>query len=89
MRNKKSIRNLYSALEETLDQEVAQTDGYKEILSKRGEASEIIENSLDDKDKEMIDQYVAAQNEMESFETEEYFVKGFSMACQLFFDALR
>lgn len=89
MKDKKSIRKLYSAIEEQFSKEFISLESYKEIAKRRNKKEDIVKNCVSEDDFEVIQEYIEVKNEMTSLEVEEAFIKGFSMAYQLFIDSIR
>lgn len=88
MVDKKSVRELFNAIEEQFNIDLVQLDKYKEIVSRRRNKSNLIENSVSKQDFDLIQEYLEIENEASSIEMEEAFVKGFSTAYQLLIDSL-
>ncbi len=88
MVDKKSVRELFKALEEQFNFDLVALDKYKEVTSRRKKQSEIIENELSKQDFDLVQEYLELDNEVSSVEMEEAFVKGFSTAYQLLIDSL-
>lgn len=88
MVDKKSVRELFNAIEEQFNIDLVQLDKYKEIVSRRINKSNLIENSVSKQDFDLIQEYLEIENEATSIEMEEAFVKGFSTAYQLLIDSL-
>lgn len=88
MVDKKSVRELFNAIEEQFNIDLVQLDKYKEVVSRRRNKSNLIENSVSKQDFDLIQEYLEIENEASSIEMEEAFVKGFSTAYQLLIDSL-
>ena len=88
MVDKKSVRELFKAIEEQFNIDLVQLDKYKEVVSRRRNKSSLIENSVSKQDFDLIQDYLEIENEASSIEMEEAFVKGFSTAYQLLIDSL-
>ena len=88
MVDKKSVRELFNAIEEQFNIDLIQLDKYKEVVSRRRNKSNLIENSVSKQDFDLIQEYLEIENEASSIEMEEAFVKGFSTAYQLLIDSL-
>lgn len=88
MVDKKSVRELFNAIEEQFNIDLVQLDKYKEVVSRRRNKSNLIENSVSKQDFDLIQEYFEIENEASSIEMEEAFVKGFSTAYQLLIDSL-
>lgn len=83
MRDKEEIRKLYNLLQEDLSKEIFETDKYKEILGRCDIADEILKNSLTREEYSLYEDIMNVYAELMDFETEEGFVKGFSIANKL------
>ena len=88
MVDKKSVRELFNAIEEQFNIDLVQLDKYKEVVSRRRNKSNLIENSVSKQDFDLKQEYLEIENEASSIEMEEAFVKGFSTAYQLLIDSL-
>lgn len=88
MVDKKSVRELFKAVEEQFNFDLVELDRYKEAVNRRKYQSEIIENELSRQDFDLLQEYLEIENEVSSIEMEEAFVKGFSTAYQLLIDSL-
>ena len=89
MVDKKSVRELFKAIEEQFNIELVEVDKYNEVVSRRRNKADLIENSVSKQDFELIQEYLEIENEASSIEMEEAFVKGFSTAYQLLIDSLQ
>ncbi len=89
MKDKKSIRELYLAVETKLNDELVLMDTYKEIVNRRNKKEELLESELTKNDFDQFQEYVDIESEMQGFQMEEAFVKGFSIAYQLFVDSFK
>ena len=89
MVDKKSVRELFKAIEEQFNIELVEVDKYKEVASRRRNKADLIGNSVSKQDFELIQEYLEIENEASSIEMEEAFVKGFSTAYQLLIDSLQ
>ena len=89
MLDKKSVRELFKAFEETFNFELVEEESYKEATNRRKAKMDLIENSISKQDLDLLQEYIELENEVSSIEMEESFVKGFSTACQLIMDSLR
>ena len=83
MRDKEEIRKLYNLLQEELSKEIFETDRYKEILGRCEISEEIMRNSLTKEEYSLYEDVINTYSELMDFETEEGFVKGFSIANKL------
>lgn len=88
MVDKKSVRELFKAIEEQFNFDLVELDKYKEVVNRRRNKSDLIENSVSKQDFDLIQEYLEIENEASSIEMEEAFVKGFSTAYQLLIDSL-
>ena len=88
MVDKKSVRELSKAIEEQFNFDLVELDRYKEVVNRRRNKSDLIENSVSKQDFDLIQEYLEIENEASSIEMEEAFVKGFSTAYQLLIDSL-
>lgn len=88
MVDKKSVRELFKAIEEQFNFDLVELYRYKEVVNRRKYQSEIIENELSRQDFDLLQEYLEIENEVSSIEMEEAFVKGFSTAYQLLIDSL-
>lgn len=89
MVDKKSVRELFKSIEEQFNFELVELDSYKEVVNRRKNKSNLIENSFNEQDYDLIQEYFEIENEVASIEMEEAFVKGFSTAYQLLIDSLQ
>ena len=87
MVDKKSVRELFKAIEEQFNFDLVELDRYKEVVNRRNK-SDLIESSVSKQDFDLIQEYFEIENEASSIEIEEAFVKGFSTAYQLLIDSL-
>ena len=81
--DKQTIRELYNLLQKNLNEEIISTDKYKEISGRCDIADEILKNSLTKEEYSLYEDVMNIYSELMDFETEEGFVKGFSMANEL------
>lgn len=88
MVDKKSVRELFKAIEEQFNFELVEVDKYKEVVNRKRNKSDLIENSISKQDFDLLQEYLEIENEASSIEMEEAFVKGFSTAYQLLIDSL-
>ena len=86
--DKKSVRELFKAIEEQFNFDLVELDRYKEVVNRRRNKSDFIENSVSKQDFDLIQEYLEIENEASSIEMEEAFVRGFSTAYQLLIDSL-
>ncbi len=88
MVDKKSVRELFKAIEEQFNFDLVEVDKYKEVVNRKRNKSDLIENSISKQDFDLLQEYLEIENEASSIEMEEAFVKGFSTAYQLLIDSL-
>ena len=88
MVDKKSVRELFKAIEEQFNFDLVELDRYKEVVNRRRNKSDFIENSVSKQYFDLIQEYLEIENEASSIEIEEAFVRGFSTAYQLLIDSL-
>ena len=89
MKDKKSIRELYLAIENEFNDELVLMDTYKEIINRRINKAEFLEKELTKNNFDQFREYVDIESEMQGFQMEEAFVKGFSIAYQLFVESFQ
>lgn len=89
MCSKKTIRTLYELIEEELYKEIYNSSKYKEISNRYNIQEELLKNCTREDEFEIYEQCVECNNELNWLYTEEAFLKGFSMAIQLFMDSLK
>ena len=63
MVDKKSVRELFNAIEEQFNIDLIQLDKYKEVVSRRRNKSNLIENSVSKQDFDLIQEYLEIENE--------------------------
>ncbi len=89
MVDKKSVRELFKAIEESFNFELVENGRYKEATNRRKNKIDAIQNSVSKQDFDLLQEYIEIENEVSSIEMEEVFVKGFSVAMQLIVDSLQ
>ena len=89
MVDKKSVRELFNVIEEKFNFELVENEKYKEVINRRRNKADLIENSISKQDFDLLQEYLEIENEVSSIEMEEAFVKGFSTAFQLIIDSLQ
>lgn len=89
MKDKKTIRKLFLAVEEEFYYSLTKHPQYKEIFKRREIAEEVLINSISYDAFHLFDDATSLQNEMTAFYVEEAYVKGFSDANKLREEALR
>ncbi len=81
--DKQTIRELYNILQKKLNEELINTDKYKEISGRCDIADEILKNSLTREEYSLYEDVMNIYSELMDLETEEGFVEGFSIANKL------
>ena len=81
--DKQTIRELYNILQKKLNEELINTDKYKEISGRCDIADEILKNSLTKEEYSLYEDVMNIYSELMDLETEEGFVEGFSIANKL------
>lgn len=81
--DKQTIRELYNLLQKKLNEELINTDKYKEISGRCDIADEILKNSLTKEEYSLYEDVMNIYSELMDLETEEGFVEGFSIANKL------
>lgn len=89
MKDKEEIRKLYLAIEEEFNTELVKLVSYKEIVNRRNTTEELLNNCLNENEYKIFDEYISIESEMESFEMQQAFIKGFVIAYKLLIDSLR
>lgn len=89
MADKQNIRDLYLAIEEDFNMELVKFTSYKEIVKRRNEMEELLNTCLTESEYKLFDEYISIESEMESFEMQQAFIKGFSTAYKLLLDSLK
>lgn len=82
MKDKKTIKKLYSMIQEDLSREIVKTERYKEISKKSNELYEKLKDKMTEEDYDLFSDFVDRYTDQMVVEIEEYFVEGFSMANQ-------
>ena len=82
MVDKKSVRELFKAIEEQFNFDLVELDKYKEVVNRRRNKSDLIENSVSKQDFDLIQEYLEIENEASSIEMEEAFVKIGRASCR-------
>lgn len=82
MKDKKTIKKLYSLIQEDLSKEIIKTERYKEISKESNELYEQLKNKITEDEYDLFSDFVDKYTEQMVVEIEEYFVEGFSMANQ-------
>ena len=82
MEDKKTIKKLYSLIQEDLSKEIIKTERYKEISKESNELYEQLKNKITEDEYDLFSDFVDKYTEQMVVEIEEYFVEGFSMANQ-------
>lgn len=81
--DKKEINKLYDMIQFKLSDEIIKDDKYKEIQGRYSIANEILQNSLTKDEFSLYEDVMDIYAELMDFETEQGFIKGFSMANKL------
>lgn len=81
--DKKEINKLYDMIQFKLSDEIIKDDKYKEIQGRCSIANEILQNSLTKDEFSLYEDVMDIYAELMDFETEQGFIKGFSMANKL------
>ena len=89
MASKKSIKELFTLLEESINVELTNDERYKEAICRRNTKSELIETCFSKDEFDILQEYLEIKNEIESIQMEKAFESGFSIAFQLILDSLR
>ena len=89
MGEKKSIQELFTLLEESINNSILKNEKYKESISRRDKKSDLIETCFTKEESEILEEYLEIENEISIVKMEEAFVSGFSLAFQLIIDSLR
>lgn len=89
MYNKKTIRKIYKLVQEELYKDIYNTSKYKEISNKYDIQEELLKNCIGEDDFEIYEKCVEYNSELSWLDTEEAFIKGFSMGIQLVIDSLK
>lgn len=82
MKDKKTIKKLYSMIQEDFSREIVKTERYKEISQKSNELYEKLKDRMTEEDYDLFSDFVDRYTDQMVVEIEEYFVEGFSMANQ-------
>lgn len=82
LKDKKTIKKLYSLIQEDLSKEIIKTERYKEISKESNELYEQLKNKITEDEYDLFSDFVDKYTEQMVVEIEEYFVEGFSMANQ-------
>lgn len=88
MADSNTIRALFDYIQDDLDQELVDNPKYKEITKRYDEKERLLKNSIGKDEFKIFEDFVDIYSELISFEAEENFVKGFSMANKLRDEAL-
>lgn len=81
--DKKEINKLYDMIQLKLSDEILKEDKYKEIQGRCSIANEILQNSLTQDEFSLYEDAMDIYAELMDFETEQGFIKGFTMANKL------
>lgn len=83
MKDKKTIRKLFLAVETEFYNSLTKHPQYKEIFKRREIAEEVLINSINHEQFHLFDDANSLQNEMTAFYVEEAYIKGFTDANKL------
>lgn len=89
MSDKNLIRELYNLLREEISTDISNNNKYSEINMRCNEIEELIRNTISKEDYELFENFVDIYSEILDLQTEEGFVKGFSLANKLRDDSER
>lgn len=89
MVSKKSIKELFALLEESINKDLVNDDEYKEVIYRRNMKSDLIETSFSKDEFDLLQEYLEIESEISSIQMEKAFIGGFSFAFQLVLDSLR
>ena len=88
MVEKKSIKDLFALLEESINEDIANDEEYKEAIYRRDIKLDLIEKSYSKEEFDLLREYIEIKNELGSIQVEKAFISGFSFAIQLIMDSL-
>ena len=89
MVEKKSIKDLFALLEESINEDIANDEEYKEAIYRRDIKLDLIEKSYSKEEFDLLQEYIEIKNELGSIQMEKAFISGFSFAIQLIMDSLQ
>ena len=88
MVEKKSIKDLFALLEESINKDIANDEEYKEAIYRRDIKLDLIEKSYSKEEFDLLQEYIEIKNELGSIQMEKAFISGFSFSIQLILDSL-
>lgn len=88
MKNKKTIKKLFEAVERDFYYSLGNNKEYNEISHKIGQNEELLKNYLNKEQFKIYNNLSDYQAELESVEIEESFINGFKTAYDLYRDTL-
>lgn len=89
MVSKKSIKELFALLEESINKDLVNDEEYKEAISRRDIKSDLIETTYSKDEFDLLQEYLEIESKISSIQMEKAFIGGFSFAFQLVLDSLR
>lgn len=89
MNSKKSIKELFALLEESINENLVNDDEYKEAIYRRNMKSNLIKTAYSKYEFDLLQEYLEIESEISSMQMEKAFIDGFSFAFQLVLDSLR
>ena len=83
MKNKETIRQLYNLIQEDFNRKIVSKNEYKNVSKKSDDLLEELRKTITDKEYDILGDFIDSYTELAVIESEEYFVKGFSIANKL------
>ena len=83
MKNKETIRQIYNLIQEDFNSEIVSKREYKNVSKKSDDLLEELRKTITDKEYDILGDFIDSYTELAVIESEEYFVKGFSIANKL------
>lgn len=83
MKNKETIRQIYNLIQEDFNSEIVSKNEYKNVSKKSDDLLEELRKTITDKEYDILGDFIDSYIELAVIESEEYFVKGFSIANKL------
>ena len=83
MKNKETIRQLYNLIQEDFNRKIVSKNEYKNVSKKSDDLLEELRKTITDKEYDILGDFIDSYIELAVIESEEYFVKGFSIANKL------
>ena len=83
MKNKETIRQIYNLIQEDFNREIVSKNEYKNVSKKSDDLLEELRKTITDKEYDILGDFIDSYIELAVIESEEYFVKGFSIANKL------